>query len=197
MNQFNLDGQEFESFGKIPRMTKAMPMIITEKLDGTNAQIYIYPDAQGNLQLQAGSRKRWIYPGCDNYGFASWCEKNFETLIALLGEGRHFGEWVGPGIQKNIYALDEKRFYLFNTLRWGNVTEFPAGVGVVPVLHHGGFDSRIIEDTMYGLQQSGSHVRPLDVPKGGKPEGIIIYLPKSRQLFKRTFEYEEGKWGAK
>jgi hypothetical protein len=190
---YNEDGQVFEKWPKIPRMTKAMPMIITEKLDGTNAQINIYPGEDGELRLQAGSRKRWIYPGNDNFGFAQWCEENKDELIEGLGEGRHFGEWCGPGIQKNIYELDEKQLFLFNTLRWhaDNPNPLPCGIRVVPVLYSGGFDSITITDVMENLNEEGSHVG------GDKPEGIIIYLPKSRQLFKRTFEYEEGKWGDK
>ena len=35
---------EFEKFPKIPRMTSEMQMTITEKLDGTNAQINIFQD---------------------------------------------------------------------------------------------------------------------------------------------------------
>ena len=192
---------DFEGFGKIPRMTKAMPMIITEKLDGTNAQINITPvvheEDEGvldiNLMLQAGSRKRWVEPGKDNFGFAAWCFENRQALILGLGEGRHFGEWCGPGIQKNKYELEEKTLFLFNVQRWhaDNPNPLPCGIKTVPILYNGPFDSATIQSVMEELKDNGSCVG------GSDPEGIIVYLPKSRQLFKRTFEYEEGKWGAK
>ena len=184
---------EFEGFGKIPRMSKGLQMVVTEKLDGTNAQINIYPDENGELQLQAGSRKRWIKPTDDNFGFATWCEENKEELIAVLGEGRHFGEWCGPGIQKNIYDLDKKELYLFNVARWGMASSYnplPDILNVVPLLYDGTFDTRVIEGIMDDLLSEGSELNSCT-----EPEGIIIYLPKIRQIFKTTFKYAEGKWG--
>src|ERR1700743_312939 len=105
---------EFEAFGKIPRLTREI--VITEKIDGTNAQVYIYRDKNGDLQMRAGSRTRWITPEDDNFGFARWVHENKEHLLKL-GKGQHFGEWWGLGIQR-CYNLREKRFSLFNTLRW-------------------------------------------------------------------------------
>src|SRR6266404_7201095 len=97
---------EFVAFPKIPRISREM--IITEKLDGTNAQVWI-----GDYgEFQTGSRNRWITPGkaTDNAGFAGWCEENKEELLKL-GPGHHFGEWWGRGIQRT-YGLNEKRFSL-------------------------------------------------------------------------------------
>lgn len=39
---------------------------LTEKIDGTNAQVYIADDGR----VVAGSRTRWISPEDDNFGFA-------------------------------------------------------------------------------------------------------------------------------
>lgn len=124
---------EFQSFNKLARLNREI--VITEKLDGTNAQILIvpttelnagssYPDATyvgdfsepGSVAIFAGSRNRWITPGNDNYGFAGWVRANAEEL-KKLGPGRHFGEWWGNGIQRN-YGLKTKRFSLFNVARW-------------------------------------------------------------------------------
>lgn len=190
---------DFEKFPKIPRMSKEMKMIITEKLDGTNAQINICPVEHGlsthgyGFTLQAGSRNRWCTPDNDNMGFARWCFDNRQALIDGLGEGRHFGEWCGPGIQKNKYELEEKTLFLFNVRRWhkDNPNPLPCGIRVVPTLYEGAFDSAEIEYWMSDLRLNGSAVG------GDNPEGIIIYLPKSRQLFKRTYHYEEGKWSNK
>jgi hypothetical protein len=187
------DKQAFEKWPKIPRMTHLMQMVITEKLDGTNAQINI-TEVPGGYSLQAGSRNRWLTPDDDNFGFAKWCYDNRQALIEGLGLGRHFGEWCGPGIQKNIYDLEEKTLFLFNTLRWhaDNPNKLPCGIEVVPVIYTGGFDSIVITDVMEKLLSNGSELNSC-----AEPEGVIIYLPKSRQLFKRTFKYEEGKWGEK
>ena len=99
---------EFKSFGKIPRLSR--DIVITEKIDGTNGQIYIDGDT-----IMAGSRNRWITPQDDNHGFAAWVSANREQLMAL-GNGRHFGEWWGAGIQDG-YGQTEKFFSLFNTRR--------------------------------------------------------------------------------
>ncbi len=127
----------FQPFAKIPRLSR--DIIVTEKIDGTNAQILITPiiednqhdlvvahkplETGGGLAMLVGSRTRWIRakrPGekgdPDNYGFAAWCKANAEELFKL-GPGRHFGEWWGKGINAG-YGLAERRFSLFNVSRW-------------------------------------------------------------------------------
>lgn len=96
----------FVGFPKIARLNR--DCIITEKIDGTNAQICITEDG-GFL---VGSRKKWITPENDNYGFARWAYENKEELLKL-GVGSHFGEWWGQGIQRR-YNMDKKVFSLFN-----------------------------------------------------------------------------------
>lgn len=111
---------EFKSFTKIPRLSREI--VITEKIDGTNACIYI--DETTNEML-VGSRTRWITPQSDNFGFAAWVEQNKEELYKL-GPGYHYGEWWGKGIQRG-YGLNERRFSLFNISRW--ISENPLETG--------------------------------------------------------------------
>ena len=99
---------EFEGWPKMPRLFK--DMVITEKIDGTNAQILITEDG-----IMAGSRKRWLSSATDNHGFGRWVGENAGALIRLLGPGRHFGEWWGQGIQRR-YNMKYKVFSLFNTI---------------------------------------------------------------------------------
>lgn len=103
---------DFKEFPKIPRLSR--DMVITEKLDGTNACIYIGEDGE----FLTGSRTRWITPGkqTDNYGFSQWAHSHKDELLKL-GPGLHFGEWWGSGIQRK-YGLSEKRFSLFAVHRW-------------------------------------------------------------------------------
>lgn len=146
--------QDFEAFPKIPRLRRNA--VVTEKIDGTNAAVYIvehpfgagvnlredYPQALtsvcgderaedglpvSELFIYAQSRNRFITPEADNYGFAAWVLDNAVEL-AKLGPGRHFGEWYGLGIQRG-YGLDHKRFALFNTGRW---LQPMRGVGIGP-----------------------------------------------------------------
>jgi len=169
---------EFEPFQKIPRLFR--DMVVTEKIDGTNAQVYV---SEGG-EVVAGSRKRWITPENDNYGFAAWVLEHRDEL-STLGPGKHYGEWWGCGIQRR-YGLDEKRFSLFNVKRW-NEEPVPRCCNVVPVLHSGLFDLAMVRGVMEELRGRGSVASPGFM----QPEGVVIYLPASNQLFKATLEKDE------
>lgn len=199
----------FEEFQKIPRLKREVT--ITEKMDGTNAQIAIFPiqsieqlkssledplclkiihgeeTGDSPLAVYAGSRTRWIKPGktSDNFGFAQWVVENIDEL-RKLGAGRHYGEWYGRGIQRS-YDLEGRRFALFNTARWNNNALRPACCDVVPVIA-----TQDSDEAMQLLAESGS----LAVPGWMNPEGIIVYHSASRQLYKRTFDQDGGKWRA-
>lgn len=198
----------FEKFSKIPRLNREM--IITEKIDGTNAQVCIQqydqysPDNEfvlavnDGLVMLAGSRKRWITPEDDNFGFARWVTEHQIELWGL-GEGRHFGEWYGQGIQRN-YGLNHKRWALFNTHRWGThkghllesrVELAPDCCHVVPVLWRGPFNTSYVDTTLECLQTSGSQA----APGFKKPEGIIVFHTAANAMFKVTLEGDGGKHG--
>lgn len=172
----------FVGFPKMARLFR--DCVITEKIDGTNAQVYITPDGD----IYAGSRNRWITPEDDNFGFARWVEENKQNLMNL-GPGRHFGEWFGQGIQRG-YGLKERRFALFNTLRWiphdcepvGDLVPTPSCCGVVPILYGGPFSERAVHNTLQRLTERGSWA----VPGFPNPEGIVIYMPAARVAFKYT-----------
>lgn len=169
---------EFTPFPKIARLNRECT--ITEKIDGTNAQVHITEDGA----VLAGSRSRWITPQEDNFGFAKWVEANADDL-RKLGPGSHFGEWWGSGIQRG-YGLTkgEKRFSLFNVARWSNPDERPACCGVVPVLYQGPFSTDEIDAQIQFLRDFGSAASPGFM----KPEGAIVWHDAARQLFKVTLE---------
>lgn len=174
---------EFESFKKIPRLFREC--IITEKLDGTNAQILI-PEDDGLILV--GSRNRWITPGksTDNYGFAAFVENNKDAL-RRLGPGRHFGEWWGVGIARG-YNLTERRWSLFNTSK--PLPEgLPSNVYQVPVLGIHTFNTQDIGKILVKLQLTGS----ISAPGYMNPEGIVVFHKASGQLFKYTFDGDGNK----
>lgn len=180
---------DFKPFPKIPRWRGSQHCYITEKIDGSNAQIVINEDC---TELRAASRSRWITPEDDNFGFATWCVEN-KTALLTLGKGQHFGEWWGSGIQRT-YGMRGKYFSLFNTLRWGTDEQKERLAAIpdthtVPLLHTGEFSTEAIDKCMSLLKDHGSYAAPFM-----NPEGIVIYLPESRSLFKMTFEHSEGKW---
>ena len=170
---------EFQRFPKIPRLNR--DIVITEKIDGTNAQIYV-PEDDG--PLLAGSRKRWITLESDNFGFARWVHENADALKAELGYGLHFGEWWGNGIQRN-YDQDRKRFSLFNVKRW--LGEELVLCEVVPFLYQGHFNQATINTLVQNLRDAGSRAAPGFM----QPEGIIVFHTAASQLFKVTCEDDE------
>lgn len=164
----------FRAFPKLYRLTRQC--LITEKLDGTNAQVYVSDDLE---TIKAGSRHRWITVGEDNHGFAKWVDANKDEL-RKLGPGRHFGEWWGAGIQRT-YGLKEKRFSLFNVARWKDSR--PDCCHVVPVLAEiDRLDWNSVNDTLQSLLKNGS----VAAPGYNNPEGVVVYHTQSNHLFKMT-----------
>jgi hypothetical protein len=179
---------EFKSFEKILHIGK-LYMSITQKLHGSNAQIYIYKDENDETKIQAGSRSRWIYEEDDNYGFARYISENREEFIGMLGEGRHFGEWCGPGINSGE-GLKEKTLVLFNWRRWIG-KDLPKRVTTVPVLYKGAISLDAISEAMEKLKTQGSMLCPGFM----KPEGVVIEI--DGQFYKNVFDLEEVKWNEK
>jgi hypothetical protein len=176
---------EFKEFPKIARLNREV--IVTEKIDGTNAAVVIGEDG---TTIAAQSRSRLITPEDDNFGFARWVQDNAEELLKL-GPGHHFGEWWGQGIQRG-YGLKEKRFSLFNVSRWNDENpNRPACVHVVPVLTRGvGFESAYL--ALESLRAHGSAAAPGFM----KPEGVIAFHAQGNLLFKTTLERDE-EWKGK
>ena len=178
---------EFVEFPKIARFARAC--VVTEKIDGTNAQVHITEAGD----LFAGSRTRWITPAADNYGFAAWVEAHRQELLAL-GPGSHFGEWWGAGIQRR-YNIGEKRFSLFNVDRWGDnsQTPRPACCHVVPVLWRGKFEDLRVGEIVEQLRAGGS----VAAPGFMQPEGVVVFHTASRFSFKKTLEKDDEPKGAR
>ena len=196
--------------------------LITEKIDGTNASIYIcHLDEQDNrniidawvsdkdhraMAMYAGSRTRWITPKDDNFGFAQWVQEN-QIALRGLGEGHHFGEWWGSGIQRGYGFKNGERFFsLFNATRWVEHDKpttsissdnpkappvfqehAPVCCKVVPVLHQGLFTTFDAECELDHLRAYGS----VAAPKYMNPEGIVVYHQAARVGFKMTIKDDD------
>lgn len=171
---------EFVSFQKIARLNREV--VVTEKIDGTNAQIFIGDDF---TTIKAGSRNRWVVPGDDNHGWARWVEEHKEELLKL-GPGTHYGEWWGPGIGPRKYGIPEKRFSLFNVAKWSDPASRPACCHVVPELARGPL-AESVATALQRLRETGS----VAAPGFMKPEGIVIFHTAASQLFKVTLENDE------
>lgn len=191
--------------------------IITEKIDGTNASIYIreLPNnetmptdtpivaVRGNLLIYAGSRTRWITPANDNFGFAQWVLDNAAELFKL-GVGHHFGEWWGSGIQRNYgYKKGERFFSLFDATRWTEhnypVTPIKSPNPTEPTKYtqHAPNCCLVVPVLYEGLFDTDIvRLTLYDLKchgsvaaKGFKnPEGIIVYHVAANTRFKKTIE---------
>lgn len=202
---------DFADFPKMARWSREI--IVTEKLDGTNAAVVIADGLEGvlapgaiakvrNLDIYAQSRTKFITPADDNHGFARWVVEHAEELADRgkgLGEGRHFGEWWGSGIQRK-YGLAEKRFSLFNVSRWydthedgnyisepGELVAAPSCCHVVPVLIRGPNRHDAIDITLDLLRERGSYAAPGFMD----PEGIVIWHTAANMGFKKTIKRDE------
>jgi len=214
---------KFRPFPKMARLSREC--VITEKIDGTNASIFIGPSDGEDpnclseccpedvvLGMWAGSRTRWITPENDNFGFAKWVEENAKELFKL-GEGHHFGEWWGSGIQRNYgYKKGERFFSLFNAGRWvehdkptyaienpdpkapPKFTEHaPACCKVVPVLFQGLFSTLMANITLRTLGTLGSKAAAGFM----NPEGVVVYHTAAGVGFKMTLDNDDRAKGAK
>jgi hypothetical protein len=130
-------GEAFQAFPKIARL--ARECVVSEKIDGTNGQVYISHHSpellktlpppvatfQGDdyfamdvVSVWAGSRSRWLQPGKsnDNFGFA--------TTLNLQNRGRYddachwnlsLGCFLGWGSLRNEERFSKRR-------SWKNIT---------------------------------------------------------------------------
>lgn len=181
---------EFRAFSKIPRWSREV--VITEKIDGTNAIVHISEDCD---TVTAGSRTRWLTGHDDNFGFAAWVAAHAEELKSL-GPGYHYGEWWGPGIQRG-YGLKERKWSLFNVSRWGpggkDEDKKPTCCDVVPVIIRATNDNIgvVLEWSLAKLEFAGSIASPGFM----RPEGIVLYHVASGHLYKKTFDGDGHKGG--
>lgn len=209
---------EFRAWPKIARMNR--PMLISEKVDGTNAAVIISDevpfgygagefvgsgtivnldeatDGWRPVYVSAQSRTRVITPGknTDNHGFARWVADNAEQLAHALDVGYHFGEWYGKGINRG-YGLDEKRFMLFNIERHAAAVAldlFPSNVEVATILYEGPFDTDEANSWVRYLRDHGSQ----HVPGFTNPEGIVVFHKQGHLSFKATCVADEKPKGS-
>lgn len=214
---------DFKPFPKIPRWSR--DIIITEKIDGTNACVVIggpldpapeYFTLASNVGvwwIAAASRNGYLLPTgkFDNFGFARWVLEHVYELLAL-GRGQHFGEWWGYGIQRG-YELKEKRFSLFNVQRWSekhfsdsnelvpndqlkDKQEFaPECCGVVPTLFQGPITPNCEDNGIDRVMFNLISQGSRAAPGYENPEGIVIYHTASNQLYKKTIEADSKRKG--
>ena len=156
--------------------------------------------------MWVGSRNRWITLADDNFGFARWAYDHTSELFAL-GEGHHFGEWWGSGIQRGYgFKKGERFFSLFNASRWVEHDQptyaieqdnpkaepkfkerAPACCKVVPILYEGIFSTLTAKAELEELKVLGSKA----APEYMNPEGIVVYHKAAAVGFKMTLDNDD------
>jgi len=154
---------EFKVWPKIPRWQNES-YVITEKIDGTNGCIII--TEHGDIFAQSRTRILDESSDGDNFGFCKWVLGN-RTELLTLGEGYHYGEWWGQGIQRN-YGLTERRFSLFNV--W--LHDIPECVDKVPVI------GTKLAESLTDMAELGSKAAPGFM----KPEGLVMSATQNRGI---------------
>ncbi len=198
---------DFIPYGKTARLHRNA--VISEKLNGTNASVFFVPLEEGEttrdhpnaraflhdkIAVYAQSRNRMLVPGEDNAGFGAWVEKHALEIFAVLGVGRFWGEWYGPGVQKNPHDVEHKRFALFEVQRAPirALSETPllfedgTQLEGVPILYQGKFSGSAVDDALIRLGQHGTQVN--GASENGRPEGIIVYLSEIQTRLKVLLE---------
>lgn len=212
---------EFTAWPKTPRLFR--DVVVTEKIDGTNAAVLIAdvtdadyaaddsviivvtgPDGR-MYAVGAQSRNRVITLAADNQGFARWVEANAVNLVADLGPGHHFGEFYGQKIARN-YGLTEKRFALFNPSTkpkdWTDI-ETPDLVADDKTWRTDGLHTvPVLYEGPFDTAAIRQTLADLStygsaaVPGWDRPEGIVVYHTHARQIIgKVTLDnHDAGKW---
>jgi len=201
---------EFHKFSKIPRLNR--DMIITEKLDGTNAQICVVGQREIDEWVNGPETADWVYEFGNRASVHVEDSSPFSKDYCLFAGSRNrwistaddnydFAKWVrqnkqdlatlGVGLHfgewwgqgvQRNYGLKEKRFSLFNVSRWENPLERPNCCHCVPVLYEGPFDTDVIEQSVGNLAHTGSKA----VPGFMDPEGVVVFHKAAGQYFKAT-----------
>lgn len=197
--------KEFVPWAKTYRLFTGKGIVVTEKIDGTNACIVF--DDEGDMFVQ--SRRRIITPESDNYGFARWATDMQDELFYILGPGRHYGEWWGQGIQRG-YGMNRKVFSVFNTRRWYGGTDeetldsmdtrsYMAGLAgmitAVPTIYSGHFSEYEILKSANVLRTDGSMAARLQGVDYDNAEGVCIFFPDNGMVMKHVFDNDDKhKW---
>ena len=158
-----VNSPEHRKFPGIQSLYRAQ-ICVTEKIDGINAVVHVSEDGT----VLAGSRNQWISTAGDNFGFAQYAEDNIERFRSL-GPGYHYGEFVGPKIQRG-YGLKDNEFVSFEW--WRDDVPFKT----VPVMYHGYYDEAPIRQCLNDLTLNGSVLFHGFM----QPEGVVVQFEGSK-----------------
>ncbi len=209
---------EFQAWPKTPRLFR--DVMITEKIDGTNACVfireegfgtsagYLHADPPSTTAVILGPSKMdnddfpaneyWLYAQSRSR-FVTPGSDNFGFARWVRSNSQTLGDDLGPGRHygewwgagiQRKYGQKEKFFSLFNAGRWRDAEFTTPNLAVVPVLYEGTFDQGVLRGFLETISYMGSTLGEV------KAEGVIVQF-KSGERFKVTLDNEDrGKWEA-
>lgn len=142
------------------------PVVVTEKLHGTNCRLGLICEGKDMSTFCAGSHRvrRKEGPGL----YWKFMDKCMRGMLVNLHINEFwgpksrdvvvFGEIFGPGVQDMDYGLQDKEIRVFDISLAGTYLDHGmierickgAGIKTVPVLYEGPFDAELIEEYTYG-----------------------------------------------
>ncbi|RLF68204.1 MAG: hypothetical protein DRN26_00060 [Thermoplasmata archaeon] len=171
-----------------------IPVLITEKLEGSNWSATRFLQ-DGEWKTSINTRRHAIIPKDDEEEhpfIKAYTEQGFESILEAV-QAKYpeasmivlYGEFCGPGVQKNIYDLQSHKVYLFDIKvdnRFLDVEDFLCLKGtadIVPIISKGDTLSKVLESY---IQQGDQPIDALKKASTGKSilkmdalrEGIVI-----------------------
>lgn len=147
--------------------TDGQPVVITEKIHGTNCRLGLVRDNSGEFIFCAGSHKVRRKEGSGLYW--EFMDENMMNMLSFLSDSEDcngppchdvvvFGEIFGPGIQDMQYGRPEHAFRVFDISVDGQYMDYGGmvtacdahGLLTVPMLSAGGFSMELVQAQTYG-----------------------------------------------
>lgn len=178
LSMYDIEGAD--RYSEVAALLMDKDVLITEKLEGTNASVCVKKDGsvfvncRRNTIIEIPEAKNTYWKAIEQCGLIEMAKKMMETLSEDVTV---YGELIGPGIQKNIYALKEHQVRVFDVKighKWMPVEPFMAAFSgcaelLVPRLWKGKLSEFLGGRTIKQASDGMSMLNPMQ-----KREGIVI-----------------------
>ena len=115
MSVYDIEGAD--RFTAVLEQMMDLPVIITEKLEGTNFSV-MYHRPEDEIFVNSHRRTIVLNEGSEHTAWTCARDQGIIELAKHLADGHEsvviFGELIGPGIQGNIYKLKKHHVYGFD-----------------------------------------------------------------------------------
>jgi RNA ligase (TIGR02306 family) len=179
MKGSDYDMEAFQKYGH--EFVEGEEIIITEKINGTNARYTFQADSDGAFRMYCGSHHVWKKPGDNLYWnilkYFPWVEAFCRLNKDVILYGEIFGA-VQKGFDYGSTPSNPYQFRAFDIFAQGRFLDYDDALGgaqsdfLVPVLYRGPFSNAIIQEYISGpsMIEGAKHIR----------EGCVVKCVKER-----------------